>query len=297
MTSRGCPFNCTYCFNHAYKEIYGVANRQYVRRRSVENVIAELVHLRKTQRIRSVYFLDDTFILDKAYTLALMEAYRREIGLPFYCLVRADLVDDDICRALKEAGCAYVALGVESGSERLRRQVLNRYMSNRQILEAARLIKRHRLKLITINMLCLPTETLDDMLATVDLNLRLRPDGLFTHTFYPYPGTALCAFARKQGLLSDERYEEVVCGIEGYNSTTVLDHPFGREGYNIKIALPILNRFRGLRRYALRTWIHRRHSLRLLFLLSLMCVPLYSGWDRFQRLKEQLLFPVKSRWP
>ena len=294
MTTRGCPFNCAYCFNHAYRALYGVSGRHYVRHRSPDDVVAELVSLRRRQRIRSVYFIDDTFVADKPRTLALLEAYRREVRLPFYCLVRADLVDNEIAAALKRAGCAYVAMGVESGSPRLRREVLNRHVTNERLLEAARIIKRRRLKLITINMFCFPTETLDEMLETVSLNLRMSPHYVFTHIFYPYPGTRLCTMSSEMGLLSDERYEQVTRGVSGYNSPTVLDHPLAQEAYNLKVALPILNAFRGLRRYALTRWARRKHSPLLLEMLSIASIPLFSGWDRFYRLKERLIFLARN---
>jgi anaerobic magnesium-protoporphyrin IX monomethyl ester cyclase len=89
MGGRGCPYSCTFCFNHIAKTL---AEGRYVRRRSVENLIAEIKAVKRQHDMRFITFQDDTFGLSTDWLDEFSAHYRREIGLPFLCHLRADLV-------------------------------------------------------------------------------------------------------------------------------------------------------------------------------------------------------------
>ena len=116
FTSRGCPYLCTYCFNHKYNSLYR-GKGEIVRYRSVENVLAEIKDVRSKWPLKHLFFLSDTFILDRAWVRRISERYSAEIKLPFTCNVRANLVDEQVASDLKKAGCISVLFGVESGDE------------------------------------------------------------------------------------------------------------------------------------------------------------------------------------
>jgi len=201
ISGRGCPYQCSYCFNHSMMKL---TSGRWVRKRSVDNVVEEVAEIKARYSIRDLDFLDDTFILNEKWIEEFAEKFPKHVGLPFGCNVRANLVNDRICRLLREAGCIEVAMGVESGNDRLRNEVLKRDLNREQIIEAAKLIRKYGIRLITQNMIGLPGETTENALETVELNVKCRPD-LSGFSFYqPYPGTQLCDYATSKGLFSGE---------------------------------------------------------------------------------------------
>ncbi len=158
MAGRGCPYDCTFCFNHASRDSQ---EGRWTRQRSVGNVLAELHWLKDNYKIVYVAFQDDTFILNRRWLREFLPRYGKEIGLPFICNVRCDLTDEEEARLLAEAGCIRVATGIESGSDELRRTILAKNISTGKILEACRLYYEHGIRVIGQNMFGVPGETLE----------------------------------------------------------------------------------------------------------------------------------------
>jgi anaerobic magnesium-protoporphyrin IX monomethyl ester cyclase len=198
LTGRGCPYNCTYCFNHALSEIYGGKGQRF-RQRSVAHVIQEVHWVRDHYPLEFVVFVDDTFVLSNQWLAEFAEKYPREIGLPFFCNTRANLVTAEQVHLLKGAGCHCVSMGIETSNDRIRNELLRRRMSKEQILEAAHLIREGGLHLTTTNMIGLPTSTLADDLETLELNIQARPSYAHVFIFQPYPRTELGEFTREHG--------------------------------------------------------------------------------------------------
>jgi radical SAM superfamily enzyme YgiQ (UPF0313 family) len=200
LTSRGCPYKCSFCFNHILQKIYqdkGV----YLRRRAVKNVIEEISEVKRTYGLRTVYFQDDTFILDRDWVMAFLEAYGKEINLPFICLIRADLTDEKLIVTLKEAGCVKVYFGVESGDQEMRNTLLQKNITDEMIIRTAAWLKKYRIRFRTYNMIGLPGETLEQAFKTVALNARIKTDYPWCSIYQPYPETELGTYALRQGLL------------------------------------------------------------------------------------------------
>ncbi|MGD0100904.1 MAG: radical SAM protein [Acidobacteriota bacterium] len=196
--NRGCPYLCTYCFNHKYNELYR-GKGEIIRYRSVDNLLAEIAQVRSRWSLKFIFFLSDNFILDREWVGEFAERYRREINLPFSCNVRANLVDEKVASDLKKAGCISVIFGVESGDERLRNDVLKRRMSDEVILRAGSLLRAQGIRLYTQNILALPGETFQQALLTLDLNQRLRPSFAWASIFQPYPSNELTEYAIQSG--------------------------------------------------------------------------------------------------
>ncbi len=223
MTGRGCPYSCTYCYNHLYQKLYAGKGR-LVRRRSVEHVLREL-RLLKDEGCRFIRFMDDLFTLQPEWVREFSPRYQREIALPFSCLVRADFVDEAVMADLKRAGCHRIMMGVEAGSERLRIEIMNRRMSDEQILEAARIIRASGIKLVTANILALPGGTLADDWETVDLNIRARSDFSSAAILHAFPGTEIHETARSMGLIQDDHVSVVSEGGFGFTSALKIADP------------------------------------------------------------------------
>ncbi|HYD47547.1 MAG TPA: radical SAM protein, partial [Terriglobales bacterium] len=130
ITGRGCPYRCTFCFNSFWANLpmrSGDKGGKYVRQRSVDNVIAELRHAKQRWGIRYVDLEDDILTVDKDWIRRFSEAYRQEIRLPFKCLTHPKYVDEDVVRWLKEAGCTWVQIGIQSIDDHYKYKELKRY--------------------------------------------------------------------------------------------------------------------------------------------------------------------------
>jgi len=198
ITGRGCPYSCTYCFNKAYRDLYRGLGKT-MRRRSVEDVIREIKAVRRRYSLEFITFMDDTFILNRGWLQDFAVRYKAEVGLPFWCQVRADLVTDEMMALFKDAGCVSVSFGLEAGNDRLRNAILKRDMSREQILEASRIFRQHGIAFMTNNMLGLPTGSLETDFETLELNVQCRPSYANVFLFQPYPKTELGEWACQEG--------------------------------------------------------------------------------------------------
>ncbi|MFC1806924.1 B12-binding domain-containing radical SAM protein [Candidatus Omnitrophota bacterium] len=203
ITGRGCPFDCSYCFNHKLKKYYSGKGR-YIRKRSVDNVLSEVKSYVAKYDIKEIYFVDDVFSIDMTWLAEFAEKYKKQINLPYCCHLRANLTTEKTVKKLKESNCVYVWLGIESGNPHLRQLVLNRDITDQQIYQASKWIKEYGLKLSTFNMIGLPGETIENAFETVQLNVKCRPDYAWVSMLQPYPDTELYNFSLKNNLLKSE---------------------------------------------------------------------------------------------
>ncbi|MBI9082841.1 MAG: B12-binding domain-containing radical SAM protein [Desulfobacterales bacterium] len=209
LTQRGCPFACTYCSAAALARRY--RPQHYHRRRSVNHVMAELAAVERQGPINYVVFLDDTFTTDEKWVLDFCRRYGDAVGAGFSINARVETVGAAMLDALAEAGCRHVIYGVESGSEKIRRQVLNRKIDNQRIIEAFDLTRTAGM-LVTANyMLGIPGETPTDIEATLALNEILSPHDFGYFVFYPYPGTLLFETCQHCGYLPEDQYQRPAC--------------------------------------------------------------------------------------
>ena len=203
VTQRGCPFPCTYCAARLYEEMYQDLGR-YGRRRSVPAVIAELEAIREAGPLNYVIFLDDTFTLHRPWVLEFCKVFKDRIGVGFSLHARAETMSPTMIEALAAAGCWHVTYGVESGSERVRREVMQRPVGNDRLIDVFRRTREAGIFVTANYMMGVPGETRDDLEATLALHHALAPDDFGYFVFYPYPGTRLFQVCRERGYLPDD---------------------------------------------------------------------------------------------
>jgi len=230
MSSRGCPFSCTYCFNHRLRELYradlgcSTSELNYIRRHSVGEVIEEMETLISSYKnINTIIFDDDLFTMDKEYLKSFCAEYRSRVGVPFVCNAHVKAFDDEAAGYLKEAGCRIVKFGLESGSERVRREILNRRMSNNDIERAFATAERFGLHSSAFVMIGFPHETIAEIDETIDLLARIRPGRFRWSIFFPYINTRAYEIARDGGFIDFERLES----LTNFTDESALD--FGPE--------------------------------------------------------------------
>ncbi|MDP2938746.1 MAG: radical SAM protein, partial [Candidatus Omnitrophota bacterium] len=204
ILSRGCPYGCYYCSNHALREAYPNKDK-YVRLCPPDHAIKIIKNnLSLYPQTKKILFCDDTFTLDKKWLFDFCNLYRREINLPFFCNARIENIDDSVAECLKDAGCASVQFGVESGNEWLRAHILNRKHSNEKIKKAFVILKKRKIKTFAYNILGLPFETKEMQKDTLNLNFELWSNMGGGYYFYPYPKTRLYQLCLDYNLLPDK---------------------------------------------------------------------------------------------
>lgn len=200
MASRGCPFNCSFCFN---KDMVSMVKDlgSWVRFRSVDNLIEEIELVQHTKKIRYIDFHDDTFIMKRKWVFEFLDAYASNFSTPFTCNIRADLIDLEMAKALKKSGCSRVSFGLESGNEDLRNLLLKKSLTDAQIRKAADILHQVNLPFFTYNMIGLPGERLQDAFKTLELNIEIGAQCAWTSIFQPFPGTQLANYCVEKGFL------------------------------------------------------------------------------------------------
>lgn len=218
--SRGCPYLCSYCSNHAIADRYGLP-RNFPRYRSVESGIREIEYVLSKFSVERNMIGDDIFGIDRQWREEFCRQYKRRIKTKFQCLLRANLVDEDFIRMLKEAGCYRVSIGVESGNEFVRNTIMNRQMSNEQIIKAFDLAHKYGLQTTAINIIGVPGETEKMIKDTIRLNRRIKPTSSGINIFYPYKGTKLGDICFKDGLVDEACYND----FSKERRQTILNYP------------------------------------------------------------------------
>jgi anaerobic magnesium-protoporphyrin IX monomethyl ester cyclase len=193
-TARGCPFSCSYCSENYIKGLY--PRQKYLRRRTPSNVIEELVEVQKTAHYGIVQFEDEVFALNAEWLEAFVVLYKERIGVPFECYIYPSNRIEKQLKVLKEAGLLWTCLSLQSGSDRINREVFKRHFDKKLYLETAHILRglgiSFYVDVITFN----PFETREDLQATLAVLLRLPGQfPVFVNKLYLIEGTAIHASA------------------------------------------------------------------------------------------------------
>lgn len=231
LLSRGCPFECTYCSNHALKRL---ADGSYVRLRSHESIIGELKGIAESfPDSRNIYLETETFYIDKRWAIELcskLKDFNMSLDKPLTFGVNLRITTDvdyeRLFEACEKSSFRFINIGLESGSERVRREILKRDYLNSNIIRTVNQAKKYNLKVCFYNMIGIPGEKIDDFKETLKMNRLCLPDWVMTSIFYPYPGTDLHSLCLSQGLInkiSDAAIERTtaVLDLPGFSSAEI----------------------------------------------------------------------------
>jgi len=181
LTSRGCPFDCSWCS----KPTFGRTFRQ----QSPERVLEELRALKERYGVTYVRFCDDVFGISRAWLERLLKGMLDErLGLRFECLARVDLLKPDLLGQMRAAGLERVYVGVESGSQKML-DLMNRGTKLHQVERTAEALRKAGVRQFWFLMLGFPGETSEDIEATLRLFRKFSPEEYSVSIAVPIPGT------------------------------------------------------------------------------------------------------------
>lgn len=184
-TMRGCPYTCKWCS----RAVYGLSYR----RRSPQNVCDEIELIQKEYNPDTLWFVDDVFTISHKWLNEFNDVLKkRNLKIKFECITRADRMNDEVIKTLKESGCFRVWIGAESGSQKVI-DLMDRRVDVNQVREMIKLAQKYGIQAGTFIMLGYPGETEDDIEETIKHLKEANPE-LFTITIaYPIKGTELFA--------------------------------------------------------------------------------------------------------
>ncbi|MCO5233302.1 MAG: B12-binding domain-containing radical SAM protein [Chitinophagales bacterium] len=243
LASRGCPYQCTFCFNNFFARLPEGKKGKYVRHRSVSHVIGELKWAKERYKLRSVDFQDDVFTVNKTWLMEFLDTYKREIDLPFNILVHAKYFDEDIARALKHAGCQWIQMGIQTMDEEFKTNTLKRREKSEQIIIALELMRKYKLKVKVDQMLALPGEPVSAQKIALDLYKKYTPYRIQTFWTAFLPGTEMLFEAYDAGIVSDEDLKRLNHGEDFYffrNQDNIKDPELVRAYANYEFIYRIL---------------------------------------------------------
>ena len=234
VTQRGCPFKCTFCNAN---EIHG----DRVRCKPVGMVIEEILYLIKHYGARGIIFYDSTFTVNHKWVNELCEQIlNKNLRISWYCGTRTDMVNKDLLKAMKRAGCFMISYGIESASQRTLK-LIEKCINIQEAVDAVNLTIRLGFRVCTMYILGLPRENREDVLKTVELAKKISSHIAFFFLPTPFPKTKLYYDCQKDGgLRKDIKWSD-------YNMTNFSDPVYINPAFS-------LEEYKGLINYAYKSY-------------------------------------------
>lgn len=225
---RGCVFDCTYCMNHKWREIYKGLG-EVIRVPSV-NYCIELIKFRLSLNevnVENILFQDDIFGVDMEWLELFCEMYKKKIGLPWDAHLNPTLITEKRISLMAAANCKTIETAIEAGNEKIRRELLKRPMTNAQIKKGADIVRSYGMSLRIQNILLLPGETLRTAFQTFNLNVQCKPEIATASKFQPYPGLELTERAIEMGYIKRGGFEANI--PDNFHWVSILEFPDKKE--------------------------------------------------------------------
>ncbi|MBX4189867.1 B12-binding domain-containing radical SAM protein [Candidatus Parcubacteria bacterium] len=223
MASRGCPFECTYCFEPKFNKIYSKKGPIF-NRYSVERLCEEIKEAVTRWPKQFVKFYDDMFFVNKdvkkdLWLQEFAEVYPREVGLPFFCLTRCNVLTEEHLQLLKPAGLHSLTMSIEAGNEYIRSHVIKRHMTEEEIRHAFYLCKKYNIVTFANSIFGIPVKpeimaeqgktAIDYDIESLDINIDCKVTFAEFGTAYPYPGCELSEYVVENGWFDQNDFDKL----------------------------------------------------------------------------------------
>ncbi len=243
LTGRGCPHGCDYCSNSLLNELYKGKRKKIVRWHSIDYIIDGILKLRKKFPSLSYFDIrDDTFSLRPLEQIKeFSQKYKEQIGLRFKCLSDPHTISEEKINLLVEAGCTDIIIGIQ-GSERVNKEVYHRFQTDKQVLDAARIINKYKDNLAVMYdvITCNPYERPEDVVNMIRLLQKIpKPYFLSVNNLVFFHGSKLHQRAVEEGIIKTTKDSAVTLNYWDRSAHILLKRK------NIYLVL-ILNLMRGV---------------------------------------------------
>lgn len=190
LMSRGCVLSCSFCYISALRNLLGKVK---VRFKAPERVIQEVLDVKNKYRLDFVHFSDDLFpVWNKSWLEKFSSLWSKEVRLPFSIVTLSNFINDRVAELLKEAGCKFVIVGVETYDEKRRIVDLEKTsVTNSVLIGAVDSLRKKGIRTLSVNIIGLPGEDLSDYFKTAEFNRTIGVDFALGSPFVPIPGTIL----------------------------------------------------------------------------------------------------------
>ena len=205
ISTQGCPYKCTYCFNsnESWQEMIKKLGER-LRYHSPEWIIEDIESTFSKYGGRLASFQDDIFGINLEWLEKFSRLYQK-VKIPFFAQLRPRLITEDRVKLLKEAGIHIVSFAIESGNAKTRREFLDREEPNEVIERGCEILRRHGIKFRMQNMLGIPvSDPLSDALETLRFNIKCKPTLSWCSLLQAYPGTAIAKKVVELGMFKSE---------------------------------------------------------------------------------------------
>lgn len=307
FTGRGCPFKCTFCNIHYQRDLFEDKG-DFLRKRSVANVIAELKENLSRYDVKTVSVHDDNFTTNVLWVEEFCEVYRDEIGLPWFCFGYPTTIKPRLLKTMKAANCSTLFMGIDSGDAEVRKTLMERPMTDELILGKAQLIKDHGIDIFASTVYGSPGETDEQMWKTLKMAREVAPWQCSGNVFYPLPKTKLYDLAVETGYLDEAGEEMVRRGESSFHHESILRHPHKELVETMARMTPIYAKAPAAA-LPLLTWMIDRRMKRTAQVLYLLLIPFtfpHVGRDGIKitlsmaskaiRLRERTRARIRDGW-
>ena len=220
--TRGCVFRCSYCANETFYKAADASAKQYYRKKDVGPLVEELARFKKQFDLNFLMFVDDIFPLHEPELIEeFCRLYKKEVALPFSVNLQPRLVREDTFAMAVEAGLRNICVGVEAGSDRIRRKILKRNYRDEHVEKVFAMAHKHKIRCSSFNIIGLPDESREDIFETIAINKKLNPTSATVTFFHPYRGAPLRELCVERGYIDPDqgKHEDV------YRSDSQLNMP------------------------------------------------------------------------
>jgi len=189
-SARGCPFKCSYC------TVAGTP----IRMRSSESVLKEIKFLKKEYGLKTISFFDETFTINRKRVIEICEGIK-DMNITWYCNTRANLVDFELLKIMRKAGCKGMSYGIESGSSKVLKNA-SKGITVEQQAQGIKLAKKAGIKIFCSFIFGLPGEDKESIKETIKFVKKTLPTSAQFNVAVPYPGTRLYEIAKEKGWIT-----------------------------------------------------------------------------------------------